>query len=131
MAARFYSGGAQGEVDLSTTIQDIVTGQTNSSDVRRLILINTGSTDRNVQLYDENDKLIDNVLVPANAGVAPTSAGATRPAIDVLNGAVIAGSELDAYGNRFYRLYSASKIRAKQIVGTDCQLQWARSDYEA
>lgn len=131
MAARFYSGGAQGEVDLSTTIQDIVTGQTNGSDVRRLILINTGSTDRNVQLYDENDKLIDNVLVPANAGVAPTSAGYTRPSIDVLNGARIAGTEFDAYGNCFYRLYNGNKIRAKQIVGTDCQLQWARSDYEA
>ena len=130
MAAKFYSTGAQGEVDLTTSIQDVTTGQTSGSDVRRLILINTGSTDRNVQFYDENDKYIDNVLVPAYAGVAPGSAGPTRPAVDVLNGAVIAGTELDAYGNRYYRLWSAKKLRAKQIVGTDCQLQWSRSDYE-
>lgn len=131
MAARFYSSGAQGQLDLSTTLQTVVTGQTNGSDVRRLVLVNTGSTDRNVQLTDENDDEIDNILVPAYSGVAPGSAAQSRPAIDALNMAAFAGTELDAYGNRYYRLWNSKTIKAKQMVGTDCKIQWSRSDYEA
>lgn len=131
MAARFYSGGAQGRVALTGSFQDVITGQTNGSDVRRIIFNNQGSSDRLVVIADENDNEIDIILVPASAGKSGTI-GATSPAIDALNGSVpIGGTEMDAYGNRFYRLYSASKLRMKQTAGTDVSVQWSRSDYEA
>lgn len=132
MAAKYYSGRRQGKVNLSTSYGDIVAGASTSSDVRRLLCINTGSTDRIVTFADENDAVIDSILVPANSGLAG-SLGTTVPSVDALNdGVPIGGAELDAYQNRYYALAgTANKIRAKQDTGTDVQVQYSASDYEA
>lgn len=131
MAAIYYQTPyRQGEVDLSTSIADVVAGGAHSSDVIRLSLVNTGSTDRIVTFYDENNKYIDSVLVPANAGL-PGSLGTTVPAVDAINGGLwISGTRLDAYQNRTYGLAgTANKIRAKQDTGTDIQVQYLVADY--
>ena len=131
MAAIYYKTPyRQGEVDLTTSYQDVVAGVATSTDVLRLSISNTGATDRIVSLQDENGKTIDSVLVPANSGL-PGTLGTTVPAVDLLNGGVwISGTRLDAYQNRIYGLAgTANKIRAKQDTGTDCQIQWLAADY--
>ena len=132
MAAKYYSGRRQGKATLSTSYASIVTGGTYGSDVRRLVLVNTGSTDRIVTFADETSAVIDSIVVPANAGLTGTL-GTTVPSVDALNdGVPIGGSELDAYQNRYYSLASASySLYAKQDTGTDIQVQYSISDYGA
>lgn len=94
----------------STNLKDVITGETGGTKVLMLsAAANGGPNNNEIQLWwndGTNDFLIGSHSLPSDAGF-----DGSKPSVDLLDGDLIPGLEIDESGNRFLRLDENATLR--------------------
>lgn len=120
----FHKGGAQDTTAPGVAFADLIVGQAEDSDLVELNVINTDAVNAvTLTLADELDNILLVISIPANSGQVLNH----RP-VNLLDPVYLYGTQLDAFGNYFYRLLNGKKIRAKVSAAT-VKVRWKRMDF--
>lgn len=126
-APKFYKSGAEDNIPLTTSFQDITEGQADESDIVALSATNPAASARVITIADASDNVLGTIALPISAGQATD-----KPPINILiPGFGMAGLEPNPYSGYVFFLPVGAKLRAKvdSVSGGAARIYWKRKDY--